>query len=137
MLKETRGWVRVTIAIAAAGVALAGVFAVWRGMKRFPVAPAWTVDGGNPERGRAVIRDYGCGSCHAVPGVRGAVGRVGPRLDDFANQIYIAGRVPNVPENLVSWIENPRATDPRTVMPDLGVTKQDARDIASYLYTLR
>jgi cytochrome c1 len=35
------------------------------------------------------------------------------------------------------WIENPPAVDEKTVMPNMGVTDKDARDIATYLYTLR
>jgi cytochrome c1 len=38
---------------------------------------------------------------------------------------------------MMQWIENPPAVDPKTVMPNLGVTEQDARDIAGYLYTLK
>jgi len=35
------------------------------------------------------------------------------------------------------WIRHPRDVEPRTVMPDTGVTEADGRDIAAYLYTLR
>jgi len=49
----------------------------------------------------------------------------------------IAGELPNVPDNLVRWIMNPPAIEPGTAMPDLGLSKQQARDIAAYLYTLQ
>jgi cytochrome c1 len=52
-------------------------------------------------------------------------------------RVYIAGRVTNTAPNLVSWIRNPKATDDRTAMPNMGVTEKDARDIAAYLYTLK
>ena len=43
----------------------------------------------------------------------------------------------NTPPNMVRWIENPPGADEHTVMPNLGVSHQDAIDIASYLYTLK
>jgi cytochrome c len=93
--------------------------------------------GGAPSRGPALIRSYGCGTCHTVPGVIGANGLVGPPLTGLAQRSYIAGVLPNAPENLVRWIENPKAVDSLTAMPVVGVTPADARDIAAYLYTLR
>ena len=33
----------------------------------------------------------GCGSCHVIPGISGAAGRVGPPLSGIAGCIYIAG----------------------------------------------
>ena len=45
--------------------------------------------------------------------------------------------LPNDPENLVMWIQDPKGVHGRTGMPDSGVTEPDARDIAAYLYTLR
>jgi cytochrome c oxidase assembly factor CtaG/cytochrome c2 len=89
------------------------------------------------ERGRTAIRKYGCGSCHDIPGVSGAVGMVGPPLGQIAQRVYIAGVLPNEPDNMIKWIENPPGVDSKTAMPYMGVTPRDARDIAAYLYTLR
>ena len=89
------------------------------------------------DRGRTAVRKYGCGSCHMIPGVGGADGMVGPPLGGIANRVYIGGVLPNEPDNMISWIENPQAVDPKTAMPNTGVTPRDARDIAAYLYTLR
>jgi len=88
-------------------------------------------------RGRAAIRRYGCGSCHSIPGITGAGGLVGPPLGQIASRVYIAGVLPNEPENMIRWIQNPPAVDEKTAMPNMGVTARDARDIAAYLYTLR
>lgn len=49
----------------------------------------------------------------------------------------IAGELPNSPDNLIRWIENPTAVEPKTAMPNLGVTSDQAHDIAAYLYTLQ
>lgn len=94
------------------------------------------VAGGNPARGEQAIRRYGCGACHRIPGIAAARGTVGPTLDAMPQRTYIGGVAINSPENLVRWIENPQSVDPVTAMPNLGVAPQDARDIASYLYTL-
>ena len=93
--------------------------------------------GGNVHRGAAAIERYGCGSCHIIPGISGAQGRAGASLAGIADRIYIAGVLQNTPENMLRWIENPPAVDPKTVMPNLGVTERDAKDIAGYLYTLK
>jgi cytochrome c2 len=93
--------------------------------------------GGSAAKGSAAITRYGCGSCHIIPGVSGASGLAGPPLSGIGNRIYVAGVLQNTPDNMVRWIENPPAVDEHTVMPNLGVTHQDAIDIAGYLYTLK
>jgi cytochrome c len=100
-------------------------------------AQAHVVDGGNAQRGHDLIRSYGCGSCHSIPGVRGANAYVGPNLDGIASRSYIAGVLPNDPENMVRWLKNPPAVDSKTAMPYLGISDRDARDIAEYLYKLK
>lgn len=98
---------------------------------------AAALTGGDPRRGRVAIDHYGCAGCHTIPGVRGADALVGPNLDRIASRTYIAGVMQNTPDNMVRWVQNPPAVDPKTAMPNLRVTEPDARDIASYLYTLR
>ncbi len=93
--------------------------------------------GGSAARGNSALGRYGCGSCHVIPGVSGASGLAGPPLSGIGNRIYIAGVLQNTPANMIRWIENPPAVDEHTVMPNLGVTHQDAIDIAGYLYTLK
>lgn len=93
--------------------------------------------GGDARRGKELIRTYGCGSCHTIPRVPGAEAIVGPNLQGIATRAYIAGVVPNVPENMMQWIMNPPGIDEKTAMPNLHVTARDARDIAAYLYTLQ
>jgi cytochrome c len=95
------------------------------------------VPGGNASNGRTYMAAAGCGSCHMIPGVANARGMVGPSLEHFAQRSFIAGEVPNTADNLVRWIVNPPAIEPRTAMPVLGVTPTQARDIAAYLYQLR
>jgi cytochrome c1 len=89
--------------------------------------------GARASRAPAEIDRYGCGACHTIRGVSGANADVGPSLAGFAQRRYIAGRLANTPTNLVAWIRNPQLIDPGNVMPELGVTPRDARDIAAYL----
>jgi hypothetical protein len=56
-----------------------------------------SVAGGNPQRGAVLIAGLGCGSCHDIPGVRGADGRVGPPLGNIGERTIIAGMLPNTP----------------------------------------
>ena len=101
-----------------------------------PGEPLIAVPGGDPAIGKDLIFEYGCHSCHSVPGVPSADAYVGPPLDAWAERRYIAGLLPNEPDNLVAWIVNPPRFEPNTAMPTLGVSEQEAADIAAYLYTL-
>jgi cytochrome c2 len=97
-------------------------------------APAVIVPDGDPLVGRALLDEYACVTCHVIPGVRGPEASLGPPLTDWAEREYIAGKLANTPQNLIAWIVNPQAIEPGTVMPTLGVTPEEARDIAAYLY---
>lgn len=94
-------------------------------------------DGGVPSQGREKIMVYGCSGCHTIPGIPDADAMIAPPLTKMANRSYVGGVVKNTPRNLIQWIQNPPAIDDKTAMPNLHVTEADARDIASYLYTLR
>lgn len=105
-----------------------------RGFRREVTPPVWEEGAKDTDAGRQAILKHGCGGCHVIPGIRHATGRVGPRLNDFRNQMYIAGVLANVPENLASWIADPQTFSPGTAMPNLQVTEEEARAIATYLY---
>lgn len=89
------------------------------------------------ERGRLLLRQFGCGGCHAIPGVAVAQGKVGPPLDGVARRVYLGGVLPNTPENMTRFIRAPQKADPGSAMPDMGVTEEHARDMVAYLYTLK
>ena len=124
-------------------------------MKRFTVAivlvlPACNVElpqqehvqdavhatGGDPDRGRAAMLNYGCHSCHTIPGLPGDA-NVGPPLDRVGGRVYLGGVLLNTPENMKRWLANPPAVDPKTAMPNVGATEAEVTDMACYLYTLR
>ncbi|HEY2818079.1 MAG TPA: c-type cytochrome [Casimicrobiaceae bacterium] len=92
---------------------------------------------GNRARGRGLLHQYGCGYCHSIPGVEAARGEIGPPLDDVGRRVYLAGSLPNTPEQMAQWIRFPQSYRPATAMPDLHVTADDARDMVAHLYRLR
>lgn len=114
------------IALAAAGC----------GSERAP-AVVQRVAGGDAALGPEIIRRHGCHACHDVGAIGAHPARVGPPLAGYARRAYIAGALPNEPENLVRWIQDPQGVLPGTAMPVLGVTEAEARHIAAYLYSLR
>ena len=97
-------------------------------------------DGARPadaRRGQALMAQYQCTACHAIPDVAGVSGGMGPSLAAFGRRSYIAGHIPNAPATLAAWLRSPQALVPGTAMPDMGVSERDARDMAAYLVTLR
>jgi mono/diheme cytochrome c family protein len=96
------------------------------------------VDEGDPARGLALVASgaYGCAACHAIPDIRFPKGNVGPPLDGMAGRSLIAGHLPNKPGVLVAFLQDPPTLAPQTGMPNVGLTIEQARDIAAYLYTL-
>ncbi|ESY83325.1 c-type cytochrome [Mesorhizobium australicum] len=94
--------------------------------------------GGLGARAIPIMIANGCSGCHTIPGVPGAQGQVGPRLDSsLADRVFIGGVLANNPENLIRWIRAAREINPHTAMPSTGITEQQARDIAAYLYALK
>lgn len=114
-------------------LALAGLAAC---DSRKPAANAGPA-GGNSRQGARLIRLVGCGTCHEIPGIVGANGRVGPPLTTIGDRTFIAGVLPNTPANMIRWLQEPQSVIPGNAMPDMGLNDEDARDVAAYLYTLR
>jgi cytochrome c len=89
------------------------------------------------EHGKYLVLFHGCETCHDIPDIHGVRGSIGPSLKHFATKYYLAGELPNSPENLRRWIQHPHSINSRTVMPDMNVTDDDAADIALFLETLQ
>jgi cytochrome c2 len=89
---------------------------------------------GNRYVGRTLLLQYGCVACHRIAGMPELQGQSGPALERIAYRSYLGGVLPNTPDNMVRWITRPRAVSPGTAMPELGVSEQQARDMAAYLY---
>lgn len=98
---------------------------------------ASSADRGNAERGKIALQQYACVTCHVIPGVVGANKTVGPSLPGIASRKYLAGVIPNTPDNMIRWLRSPQQIAPHSAMPDLGVAERDARDMAMFLDTLK
>ena len=88
-------------------------------------------------RGKLLLAQYQCGSCHVIPGVAASRGTDGPNLQAFSRRSYFAGNIPNQPAALAGWIVDPKAIIPATTMPAMGVSPEDARAMAAYLHMLQ
>lgn len=87
-------------------------------------------------RGRDLLVQYRCGTCHTIPGVPGSRGEVAQPLTAWRHRSYIAGRLPNRPDVLQRWIVSPQSLVPGTMMPRMGVSPPEAQAMAAYLFAL-
>jgi len=134
-IRSAPAWTAVILGVL---LALASVYGLGREIvqKRQETAvQAHRLTGGDPDRGEAAIGKYGCGACHEIPGIPGARGRVGPSLKGISGRVVLAGEISNTPPNMIYWIQHPQLVEPGTDMPEMGMSDQEARDIAAYLYT--
>jgi cytochrome c len=97
-------------------------------------AAAVALTGGDPARAPALFRRYGCSGCHTIPGIPGADGQIGAPLTGLSKRVYIAGVLENRSDNLVAWIVSPQSFSPQTAMPNTGISEQEAKNLAAYLY---
>jgi mono/diheme cytochrome c family protein len=95
---------------------------------------ARALTGGDPSRAPELIRRYGCAGCHTIAGISGGDGQVGGLLSGIKKRVYVGGVVTNSPDNLIRWIVDPQRFSPRTAMPATGISEQEARDVAAFLY---
>lgn len=98
--------------------------------------PKETVPPADPNHGKQLVAQYGCTTCHIIPGIQG-MGVIGPSLDHVATRPVLAEKIANTPQNMSSYIQDPLASNPQNAMPNLGVKPDEARDITAYLYTLK
>ena len=85
------------------------------------------------DRGAVALHEYGCGSCHRIPGIASADGIVGPPLVDMRRRVYIGRGLPNTAPNLARWIQAPQQFAPGSAMPDMHVSGSDAMAMSAYL----
>lgn len=95
------------------------------------------------EAGQKVFSGKGCVACHSIAGVAelapGARSMTsGPNLTHVGMRTGIAANtLKNTPENLAKWVKNPQAVKPGAIMPNLGLSDQEAADVATYLTSLK
>lgn len=89
---------------------------------------------GDPNIGRRLIQQKGCGGCHTVSGVPGATGVAGPNLTNVALRPTLAGdSIQNSADMLERWLIDPSSVKPGTTMPNLGLSEEDARNLVAFL----
>lgn len=78
----------------------------------------------------------GCISCHQIRGTV-AAGVLGPDLTHVGGREMIAaGVLENTLDNLSLWIKDPHDVKPGNLMLDMGLTDEQARQVAAYLLSL-
>lgn len=87
--------------------------------------------------GRALFVAKACFACHTIRGTI-AAGKVGPDLTHLMSRDTIAsGILPNTPENLRKWIQDPPAMKEGALMPKVDMTDEQLTQITAYLETLK
>ncbi|MEX2375915.1 MAG: cytochrome c oxidase subunit II [Dehalococcoidia bacterium] len=112
-------------------------FDAWVANAQQPTAPTDELDGLVAE-GAQLFLQAGCVGCHVIDGYPGAVGRVGPNLTLVGSRTTLAGGwLENNPEELASWLRNPPAVKPGSLMPDLDLSDDQIDRLVAYLQTLQ
>lgn len=77
-----------------------------------------------------------CAGCHTVRG-SGADGMQAPDLTHLDSRRTIAaGEMTNTPEHLLDWIQHAQQIKPEALMPNIGLTTDEAVALSAYLATL-
>lgn len=89
-------------------------------------------------RGRDAFVNAGCGACHAIRGVEGAVGTRGPDLTHVGSRRTLgAGTINNHVGTMAGWIADSHSIKPGNLMPPFAAFDgATLRAIASYLESL-
>lgn len=86
--------------------------------------------------GRDLYARQACVGCHTIRGV--SAGVLGPDLTHFGSRRTVgAGLWPNTVDNVAAFIKDPPTLKPGAKMPNLGLTAEQARAIATYLLELK
>jgi cytochrome c oxidase subunit II len=97
--------------------------------------PAHIAETASP--GQRIFEQTACVNCHTIAGTR-ANGTDGPDLTHLmSRQTIAAGAASNTLENLMAWVYNPAVIKPGCKMPSMGLSSQQADQVAVYLETLR
>jgi cytochrome c oxidase subunit 2 len=95
---------------------------------------------GDPQvaQGQKLFLMKGCVGCHSLVAYSAPQGLLGPNLANVGARTYIAaGTLPNTDENLAHWIRVPQDVKHGVLMPNLGVTEDEAKALVAFLRTHR
>lgn len=111
-------------------------YAAWSAHQATPAATNALTDAAT-QHGRDVFESSTCASCHTVQGTS-AHGSLGPDLTHLmSRQSIAAGVLANTPANLASWIHDPQAVKPGTLMPQVALSDADLHALVQWLGTLQ
>jgi cytochrome c oxidase subunit 2 len=97
-------------------------------------AAASPAQGAEYAAGEKLFMTKGCMGCHSMQAVNAPKGLIGPNLANVGSRSHIAaGWLANTDENLERWIREPQAVKKGVLMPNLGVTVEEARALRVYL----
>jgi cytochrome c oxidase subunit 2 len=97
-------------------------------------AAAAPAQGAEYAAGEKLFMTKGCMGCHSMQAVNAPKGLIGPNLANVGSRSHIAaGWLANTDENLERWIREPQAVKKGVLMPNLGVTVEEARALRVYL----
>jgi cytochrome c oxidase subunit 2 len=84
--------------------------------------------------GEKLFMAKGCVGCHSLQAVNAPKGMIGPNLANVGARSFIgAGSFKNTDENLARWIQDPQAMKKGVLMPNLGVTPDEAKSLVAFL----
>lgn len=92
-----------------------------------PVELSRPSQAGDPKVGEKIFKDRGCLGCHSVENFGAST---------FAANLSGIGSKA-APEWIYTWIKNPKHYNPKTRMPILRLTDDEAANVTSYLMTFR
>jgi cytochrome c2 len=100
---------------------------------------------GDAERGKSLAGSRGCFACHEFTGASRAEGaatipnlsqkELGPTIVRAPDLRFVRDRFR--PDALVQWIFDPSSVMKGALMPTLGLSEEDAKDLAAYLWTTK
>ena len=86
---------------------------------------------------KALLQTKACGACHVIPGVDDAYGKAGPSLKGLHERKRIVGGIlENNPDNMKTWLNDPKSIKPGSFMPDAGLTDEEVEILILYFDTI-
>ena len=109
-------------------------FSAWLAHQGQPASPPSAVEA---VKGAEVFREKNCVNCHSIAGLM-TKGRVAPDLTHVGSRTTLAaGTIPNTPENLAKWLNNPQAVKKGALMPEIGLKPEQIKNLTAYLAGLK
>jgi mono/diheme cytochrome c family protein len=96
------------------------------------------LDGADPKRGRRLLEEKACGTCHRFTGVDPLPGAPTTAARETRQAVFLAPDLRHArdrlePSLVVAWLLDPLKVKPGTLMPQTPMSEAEARDIAAYI----